>query len=146
MKESFRYEKNKTIDTTLNLIPEDFVRFTKQKEMLDSPALLKFIEAEKNRGLSNTNFFEIEFHRRTSDAITIFILTLIGVAVASRKVRGGMGIHLAIGIAVGAIFIFLSKFSVTFAANSNFPTILGVWIPNLIFGAIGLFLAAKAQK
>jgi len=146
MRETFLHNRNETIDTTLNLIPEDFVRFTNQKEMMDSPALLKFIEAEKNRGLSNTKLFEIEYHRRTSDPITIFILTLIGVAVAARKVRGGMGMHLAIGIAVGAIYIFLSKFSVTFASNSNFPTILGVWIPNIIFGTIGLFLAARAQK
>ena len=146
MNETFYTDKNTPIDTVLNLIPEDFVRFTNQKEMLVSPELTKFIEAEKDRGLSNTKLFEIEFHRRTSEPVTILILTLIGVAVAARKVRGGMGLHLAIGIGVGAIFIFLSKFSVTFAANSNFPTILGVWIPNIIFGTIGLFLAANAQK
>ena len=147
MRETFTAQnKKETIDTTLNLMPQDFVRFLNQKEMLDSPQLLSFIDAERDRGLSNTKLFEVEFFRRTSEPITIFIVTLIGVAIAARKVRGGIGLHLAIGIGLGAIFIFLSKFSVTFATNSNFPTLLGVWIPNIIFGAIGIILAKRAQK
>ena len=139
-------DKKKTIDTLLNLIPEDFVRFQNQKEMLASPQLLAFINAERNRGLSNTKLFEVEFHRRTSEPVTIFIVTLIGVAIAARKVRGGVGLHLAIGIGLGAIYIFLAKFSVAFATNSNFPTLVGVWIPNIVFGAISLLLVSKAQQ
>jgi lipopolysaccharide export system permease protein len=147
MKETFtNQDKRETIDTLLNLMPADFVRFLNQKEMLDSPQLLSFIKAEKDRGLSNTKLFEVEFYRRTSEPVTIFIVTLIGVAIAARKVRGGIGIHLAIGIGLGAIFIFLSKFSVTFATNSNFPPLLGVWIPNIIFGLLGFLLASRAQK
>lgn len=145
-KENLILGRRKNIDTTLNLVPEDFVRYSNQKEMLASPELVEFIEAEKDRGLSNTKNFEIELHRRTAEPFTVLILTLIGMAVASRKVRGGMGLHLAIGIGLGALFIFLSKFSVTFATNQTFPPILGVWFPNIMFGVVAIWLMGKAQK
>lgn len=146
MRETLKLGKGKTIDTTLNLIPEDFVRYTNQKEMMPSADLLHFVKAEQNRGLSNTRVFAIEFHRRTAEPFTILILTVIGLAVAGRKVRGGMGLHLAIGIGLGALFIFLSKFSVTFATNRALPPIVGVWIPNLIFSGVAYWLTRRAQK
>ena len=85
-------------------------------------------------------------HRRTAEPITIIILTIIGLAIAARKVRGGMGLHLAIGVGIGAIYIFLSKFSITFAANESLPAIIGVWIPNIFFGIVATLLVANAQK
>ena len=95
-----------------------------------------FIRKEKGRGVGNTKVYEVELHRRTAEPFTILILTLIGFAVASRKVRGGMGLQLAAGVAIGAIFIFISKFSTTFCVNDNLPPTIGVWIPNLIFSII----------
>jgi lipopolysaccharide export system permease protein len=145
-KENLILGKRQHIDTTLNLVPADFVRFSNQKEMLSSPALLEFVEAERARGFSNTKNFEIEFHRRSAEPVTVLILTIIGMAVASRKVRGGMGLHLAIGIGLGAIFIFLSKFSITFATNQGMPAILGVWIPNILFSGVAIWLVSRAQK
>lgn len=145
-REKFSVNKKGSIDTLLNLVPEDFVRFLNQKEMLASPELKRFIKAEQHRGVSNTRIYEIELYRRTSEPITIIILTIIGVAIAARKVRGGIGLHLAIGIGLGAIFIFLSKFSVTFAASNNIPSLLGVWIPNIVFSMVAVYLVSKAQK
>ena len=145
-KEKFAVFKNKSIDTLLNLTPEDFVRFQNQKEMLASPELRYFIEAERGRGVSNTRIYEVELYRRTSEPITIIILTIIGVAIAARKVRGGIGLHLAIGIAIGAVFIFLSKFSVTFAVNNTLPPMIGVWMPNIVFAGVAAYLMSKAQR
>ena len=146
MNETIEVGKNSHMDTTLNLYPEDFVRYDNTKEMIPTPKLTAFIAEEKQRGIGNTVVFEVEKHRRTADTFTIFILTLIGMSVAARKVRGGIGLHLAIGIGIGAIFIFLSRFTMTFAMNQALPTLIGVWLPNLIFGAIALFLISRAQK
>jgi len=85
-------------------------------------------------------------HRRTADAFTNIILTIIGLAVAGRKVRGGMGLHLAIAIGIGAIFILLSKFAVSFVSSGSMPVMLGMWIPNIIFGLIAIWLVSRAQK
>lgn len=135
-----------SLDTAINLSPADFVEYSNQKEMMTTPHLKAHILNELNRGGSNIKTYEVEKYRRTAEPFTIIILTLIGVAVASRKVRGGMGLHLASGIGLGAIYIFLSKFSATFAIGQYIPPILGVWIPNIVFSLIAAFLLFRAQR
>jgi len=146
MKETIVNGAGQKLDTTLNLRPEDFVRYENTKETIPSHKLVTFIEEERQRGVGNTRLYEIELYRRTADPVTILIVTIIGVALASRKVRGGLGLHLALGVGLGAIFIFLSKFSITFANSQAIPALLGVWLPNLVFGALCVVLVWKAQK
>ena len=146
MDEELIVGREETLDTSFNLVPADFVRYNNQKEMMTTPELRKFIEDERQRGVNLTKVYQIEIYRRTADPFTILILTVIGMAVASRKVRGGMGLHLALGVAIGAIFIFLSRFSITFATSEALPALLGVWIPNIVFSAIALVLVLNAQK
>lgn len=146
MEETLIEGAGKAMDTTLNLHPSDFVRYTNQKEMLTTGELMDFIVEEKERGLTNTRIYQIELYRRTADPFSILILTVIGMAVASRKVRGGMGLHLAFGIVLSAVFIFLSRLSITFASSDGMPVLLGVWLPNLIFAGVAILLVRKAQK
>lgn len=145
-KESLVLGKGKEIDTTLNLTPSDFVDYLNQQTMLTTPDLQKHINKQRERGVGNTQKYEIELHRRTAEAFTIFILTLIGMSIAARKVRGGMGLHLAMGVGIGAVFIFLSRFSIVFATGQTIPVLLGIWIPNVIFALVAIFLLSKAQK
>lgn len=137
-------EKSKEID--IKILPGDFIHYINQKEWLTSPELRQFIREQKKRGKAHTEVYETELHRRTADAISILILTLIGMTLASRKVRGGVGLHLASGIIIGAVYIFLSKLSVTFAVSNVISPSIAVWIPNIIFGALTIYLIAKAQK
>ena len=146
LKETIHVDKSGTRELKLNLSPDDFVQYINQKEMLTSLELLDYVEKENERGSGIAKPFEIEFHRRTADSISIIIFTLIGTAVATRKVRGGMGLHLAIGIGLGAIYVFLSRFSITFAQNDSLPSVIGVWIPNLFFIGVAIYLNSKAQK
>lgn len=138
--------RGKQIDTTLNLTPQDFVDYEEQHTMMTTPVLKDYIAKQKSRGAGNTKKYEVELYRRTADAFTVFILTLIGMAIASRKVRGGIGLHLAIGIMTGAIFIFFSRFSIVFATGQVVPPLLGMWMPNIVFGIIATYLILRAQK
>ncbi len=144
--ETLFIDKKNHLDTTLNFTPEDFVEFVNQKEMMTTSELLDFIGNQKKRGAGNTKTYEVQLHKRTSEPISIIILTIIGMAISARKVRGGIGLHLAMGVALGATYIFLSKFSNTFATNESLPAFLGVWIPNIIFGGIAFYLVKNAQK
>ena len=146
LNETLFVDKKNNLDTTLNITPADFVEFINQKEMMTTKELLNFIDNQKKRGAGNTKTYEVQLHKRTSEPISIIILTIIGMAVAARKVRGGIGLHLAVGVGLGASYIFLSKFSNTFATNESLPAILGVWIPNIIFGCIAFYLVKNAQK
>ncbi len=134
------------MDTTINLSPDDFVDYKEQHTMMTTPELRTFIGYLHQRGAGNTKKYEIELHRRSAEPFTIFILTVIGMAIAARKVRGGLGLHLAIGIAISAIFVFLSRFAVVFAAGNAIPTLVGIWLPNFIFFLVSVYLVVRAQK
>ena len=144
--ENMIFGKRRSIDTTLNLYPEDFVFYENDKLTLTTPELRRAIALEKQRGVKTTKGYAIEIFRRTAEPFTLIIVTLIGMVIASRKVRGGMGLHLALGIALGAAYVFLSKFSATFATNQALPAGLAVWIPNIIFTGILIYLIRGAQK
>ncbi len=138
--------KNEEIDTTINITPSDFVEYVNQQEMMTTSRLMNYIESQENRGVSNTKKYRVELHRRTAEPFTVLILTIIGMTIAARKVRGGIGLHLALGVGLGASYIFLSKFSATFATNESLPPIIGVWFPNIVFGLIAWYLIRSAQK
>lgn len=145
LKES--YVKFRTpLDTAINLTPQDFIFYQNQNQEMTTGELMEVVDRDRQRGLSNTKSYEIEAHRRTADAFTNIILTIIGMAVAGRKVRGGMGLHLAVGIGVGSIFVLLSKFAVSFSTNGAIPVSLGMWIPNIFFAFVALWFVIKAQK
>lgn len=146
MDESLTLGSGKQIDTTFNLTPDDFVDFLNQQSEMTTPELTAYIDDRVTRGTGGTEKYEIELYRRTAEPFTILILTLIGVAIAARKVRGGIGLHLAIGVAVGAMYILLSRFAIVFATGQVLPPMLGIWFPNIVFGIIAGFLVANAQK
>jgi len=138
--------KGAKMDTTLNFHPKDFAREKRFKDAMTRTELNEYILKERQRGTPNLEFYEVERHRRTAVPFSTYILSIIALAVASRKVRGGMGFHVFIGIALSAGYIVALQFSTTFATNGNLSPLLGAWIPNLIFGVIAVWLLVKAPK
>lgn len=145
-KESFFSGKGMTLDTAIALYPSDFVYYTNDKEMMTSAELLRFIQYEQERGIGFSRVMKSEYHRRWAEPFTIVILTIIGASIASRKQRGGMGFNLALGVLIGALFVFLSKFALTFSTNLYMNPMLAMWLPNLVFGSVAAWLVSKAQK
>lgn len=133
-------------DTTINLVPEDFVRYVNQREMMTSQELREFIAYEKAKGLGTAKPMVTELYRRSADPYTLIVLTVIGVAVAARKTRGGVGLHLAIGVMIGALYIILARFATTFASNLDLPAGMSVWLPNILFTIVAAFMVIRAQK
>lgn len=145
-KEIFISGKGMSMDTAIALYPSDFVYYTNDKEMMTSAELLRFIEYEQIRGIGFSRIMKSEYHRRWAEPFTIVILSVIGASISSRKLRGGMGLNLAIGVLTGALFVFLSKFALTFSTNLGMNPMLAMWLPNLIFGMVAIHLVRKAQK
>lgn len=141
--EIFQGEKK---DTSFNITPSDFVRYSRQMEMMTSNELREYIQVERERGVDTAKKFVMQIHKRNADPFTILILTVIGMAVAARKTRGGVGLNLAIGVVLGSTYVILSKFSETFSTNMSLSPGLGIWIPNIIFIGVAFFLVTKAQK
>jgi lipopolysaccharide export system permease protein len=116
------------------------------KDKMTTPELKAFIKLEEDRGTEGLNDYKVERYRRDATPFSVVLLTLMGAVVASRKTRGGSGMHLALGIILAAVFVIMDKFSLTFATKGNFPPILAAWMPNIIFIFIGLWLYRKAPK
>lgn len=134
------------LDTVLNLDPADFVDYKEQQASMSTPRLIAHVRKQRERGAGNIRKYEVELARRTAEPFTLFILTLIGVSVAGRKTRGGMGVQLAIGIFIGALFIFLSRFASTISASPNLSVYLGMWMPNIVFAVAAAYFVSKAQR
>jgi len=141
-----RLERGARLDTTLVITPEDFSRRLTEIATLNDAELDKFIQEEKNRGADNIQFYLVEKHKRYAMPFATIILTLIGVSLSSRKVRGGIGMYLGIGIASCFAYILFMQISTTFATNSGFSPFISVWIPNIIFTVYGLYLLKIAPK
>ena len=138
--------KGTRADTTLFMEPADFLIMKNQQEMLTSPQLKEYIDRQKQRGFANIKEFEIEYHKRIATSFASFILTLIGVSLSSRKTKGGMGLHLGIGLALSFSYILFQTIASTFAVNGNMPPAIAVWIPNVLYTFIAFYLYQKAPK
>jgi lipopolysaccharide export system permease protein len=138
--------KGNSLDTTIAMKPADFKEERKFFEMMNNTQLNQYIEEQKQRGVGNIEEFVIEKYRRFANPFSAFILTLIGVSLASRKVRGGMGLHIGIGISLSFGYILFMTISTTFAVNGNMNPLLAVWIPNIVFTMIGVVLYLRAPK
>lgn len=108
--------------------------------------LVDFINKEKKRGSPNIGRYEVVLFKKWSLPVSVFILTLIAVAVSSKKRRGGMGINLAIGITVAMIYVFFDKIFGVLAEQANFSPLIAVWFPNVVFGIFALYLLQNAKR
>jgi len=135
-----------TKDTLLNLKPGDFSVDLDDAVYMNYRELRDFIELEKLRGSGNLLKFQIEKHKRIAFPFATIVLTIIGVSLSSRKVRGGIGFHLGVGITICFAFILFMQVTTVFATFGNLPPVIAVWIPNFIFGLLGIYLLKVAPK
>jgi lipopolysaccharide export system permease protein len=130
-------------DTTLNMGPEDYKVVAFVVETMTLPVLNKSIENLKLRGV-NTIEYEIEKHRRVSGPFSAFILTIIGVSLASRKIKGGIGFHLGLGLLLSFSYILFMQVTTVFATSSLLSPWLAMWIPNIVYGGLAFYLYRRA--
>ncbi len=108
--------------------------------------LKEFIERERKKGSSMVPMYEIELYQRTSYPFATYVLTIIGIAVASRKKRGGIGINIALGLGIIFIYIFAMKVTTVSAMNLGVPTSIAVWVPNILFAGVAYLLYRNAKR
>lgn len=142
--ETFTQYRN--LDTLLNLDVVELGRVSELIKTMNISELNDFLDQQRAKGSPSIRQIEVEHHTRYAYPIGTFILTLIGVSLSSRKVRGGTGLHIGIGIALCFSYIMLNRVFEEFAKGGTMPTLLAVWLPNIIFTIIGIYLYRKAPK
>jgi lipopolysaccharide export system permease protein len=141
-----KIREGKSVDTTLKLNPAEFSMRDNEVEAMNLGELNDFISKQKMQGSAKVNWLLVERNVRFSFPFSTFILALIGVSVSSRKVRGGIGMHIGIGLLVSFSYIFFLQFSKQFAVSGALTPFLATWLPNAVFGLVAYFLYKIAPK
>ncbi len=134
------------IDTILNVEPEEFFIYAGMEEQMTNKQLRHFIKRQQSRGMGEVKAFEIEYAKRYASPFSAFILTIIGASLSSRKVRGGMGANLGIGLALSFGYIMFFTISSSFAVSGALPPFVAAWLPNFVYFFIAAYVYKKAQK
>ncbi len=133
-------------DTIFNFYPKDLLYVDYLAKEISSPELYKLIRKSEKRGVKNLNKYKVELYRRTSLPLSSFILTFIAVALASKKRRGGIGINLAIGISLMFLYVFFMKVAEVLGSGASYNPLFMVWMPNILFGILAIYLYVKAKQ
>ena len=138
--------KKDSMHVNLNVQPKELRRDDYLKDKLTTPELHQFIHMEEVRGSEGLNTFKVELYHRDATPFSVIIMAVIGAIIGSRKIRGGSGLHLAVGIVLAAIFVVMDKFAVTFSTKGNLPPLLAAWLPNMIFSGVACVWYMKTPK
>ncbi len=140
------FRSNVPLDTVINLTAIELGRLDELVQTMNSSMLSNFIDAQTAKGSDMVALFKVEANSRWAYPISTFILTLIGVSLSSRKVRGGTGLHIGVGITLCFSYIVLMRFAAEFAKSGSVPPMIAIWFPNFLYLAIGIYLYRKAPK
>ncbi len=139
-------KRSTKMNMTYNFKPRDLRRDDFLKDRLTTPELNEQISLQKLRGAEGINEFLVERYNRDAIPASVIILTLIGAILSSKKVRGGSGFHLAVGVILSVLYVLMSRMSVVFSSKGNFPPILAAWVPNIIFAILAYYFYKRAAK
>jgi len=143
------YEKLTTgtvMDTIIPVEPSEFFIYTVMNEQMNNDELKTYINKQKNRGVGNIKEFEIEYEKRFAFPFAAFILTIIGASLSSKKIKGGMGLNIGLGLLISFSYIMFYTVSSTFAISGSLSPAMAVWLPNIIYAVIAAYLYWKAPK
>ena len=127
-----------------NFKPRDLRKDEFLKDQMSTPELNDFIRLERLRGSEMLSMLLVERYNRDAIPASVLVLTIIGAVLASRKIRGGSGVHLAVGVVISVLYILFSRFSIVFATKGNFTPLLAAWTPNILFGILAFYLYKRA--
>lgn len=133
-------------DTIINMEPKDFLISEDDQEFLTTPQLKTYIKRQKDRGVANIKRFEIELHKRYAMTAAAFILTIIGMTLSSKKVKGGMGMNIGIGLVLSFSYILFNTVTSTFAISGYTSPMVAMWIPNVVYIFIAIYLYRRASR
>lgn len=138
--------KGRSLDSIITIEPRDFLISANDQETLTTPQLTEYIKRQKMRGVANIQSFEIEREKRIASTLAAFILTLIGMSLSSKKIKGGMGINIGIGLVLSFSYILFSTITSTLAVNDYTTAFVAMEIPNAVYLSIGLYLFYRLCK
>jgi len=141
-----RISSGRRIDTVLNVGPDDFTRSPQFVYTMTYGELHDYIDVLRTQGSDEIKLYLNEKHRRYASPFAFFVLTLIGVSLSSRKIKGGIGMQIGLGLALTFSYILFMQFASQFSLKGDLDPALAMWIPNIIYSFIALGVYWNAPK
>lgn len=138
--------KVEKLDTVLSFNVKDLGQRDNIMESMTTKELWAYRNSQKKRGANNVANIEIVVYERTAYPFAAYILTLIGIAVSSRKSREGVGKNLIVGLSASVAYIFFMKMTTVAATNVGLAPVIAVWVPNAIFAVLAAFLYIRRLR
>ena len=143
-KEIYRNGTKKSIE--IDMKPDDFESTYLLHETFSMGELSDHVDKLTLRGSEDVGIYTAEIYQRYTYPFSVVLLTLIGVVISARKSREGPGLKLALGFALAFVYIIFVITSRSMANVGSMGPLLAAWLPNIIFGSIGVWLYTKVPK
>jgi lipopolysaccharide export system permease protein len=117
----------------------------KNQEEMSVPELLDYLH---KAGKKDDRYFLtlMEFHKKFSLPFSCFFLALLAVplGIQARHARRSFGIGL--GLTFFLFYYLMLSAGWVFGETGVYPPVIGMWVPNLVMGGIGLFLLVRNAR
>jgi lipopolysaccharide export system permease protein len=111
------------------------------KELIDTIQALRSKKAD-------SNFQWIKIHEKFSIPFACLVFSILGIPLGlqSQTARAGKSIGFAWSIGVLLVYYLLTSAGTSLAERGTVPIGLGMWLPNALFLALGIYLLLKAAN
>lgn len=92
------------------------------------------------------NSYGVEIHKKFALAVACFVFVLLGAPIALRFPRGGVGLTIGVSLFVFALYYICLIAGESIAKRGLMPAVVSMWMANVIFGLLALWLLAKMGK
>lgn len=134
------------VDTVLHFNAKELGIENNAMVAMTTPELMKYLEKQRNKGANNVVNIELTLHERTSYPFAAYVLTLIGLSIASRKSREGVGKSMFFGLLISFSYVFFMKMTTVAATNVGLSPAVAVWVPNVIFAVVAFLMYYNRMK
>jgi len=88
----------------------------------------------------------IEFHRKFSIPFACFALGLLGVPLGVQSKSAKRAFGLCFGLIFFLLYYLMLSAGWVFGETGVYPPLIGMWMPNIVFGGIGLYLFVRTAN
>ncbi len=94
----------------------------------------------------NISKYKVEIHKKLSIAFAIIVFVLVGAPLGIKTRKGSMGVSFVFSMGFFVIYWALLIAGEEVADRAILPPWLAMWLPNILIGALGIFLTWRTIK
>ncbi len=124
--------------------PVDLTLVPRSPEEMRYSELSRFIASLERSG-GDANELKVERALKIAIPITCLIIAIFGAPLATSTQRGGAAYGIGISLATTVLFLMLIQITKAVGGGGVIPPNIAAWIPNALFGVLGVVLLAKVR-